>query len=204
MDLFAGAKKKQPKKAVKATNDKLRIEVDAKYFDKIKEVQKLEATLKAAKAKSEILKDELKEIGKEKWIENMEENDGANPGSFMLVVESGDETAQVMFLPTDKYIKIDADRAEELIEEYDEDIVTENTTYKFNATQLQKYGSVISGLISESEDIKESDKSKIIEADTAFTVAKGTVNKMKKFGDIETIVEEIRPIVMLKGAEVIK
>jgi hypothetical protein len=51
---------------------------------------------------------------------------GKNPGSVMLeYIKENDDTAQLMFVPTDKYITITASRAEELQEAYGEDIVEE-------------------------------------------------------------------------------
>jgi hypothetical protein len=42
---------------------------------------------------------------------------GKNPGSVMLeYIKENDDTAQLMFVPTDKYITITASRAEELQE----------------------------------------------------------------------------------------
>ena len=204
-DLFASAKKKGTVKKSAASKEKMRVEVAPEFFSTIEEISDLQSKAKAIKAKTDILMSELKEEGKSKWIDTMKEN-GKNPGSFMLATENeAGDIAQAMFVPKDAYIKIDEERAEELVENYGEEIVEEETTFKFNAKMLAKYGSVISQMIMESEDIKESDKAKIIEAETTYKVAKGTVEKLDKFGeDVETMVEEVRPIFAINKPEVIK
>ena len=48
------------------------------------------------------------------------------------------------------------------------------------------------------------DKEKIITAKTTFTVAKGTIDKLDKYGDVSEVMENVKPVVMLKNIEVIK
>ena len=115
---------------------------------------------------------------------------------------SGD-TAQAMFMVTDKYIKIDEPRAEQLKETYGDDIVAEETTFAFDAKMLEKYADVISELIENSNKIAEDDKAKLIVATTTHTVAKGTIDKLDKYGDVATMVQEVKPVVMMKNVEVI-
>ena len=45
-----------------------------------------------------------------------------------------------MFVPTDKYITINEDRAEELKDTYGDEIVEEKTTFSFDETMIEKYG----------------------------------------------------------------
>ena len=53
-------------------------------------------------------------------------------------------------------------------------------------------------------DISDSDKEKIIKASTAYSISKGTIDKMKFFGPIGEIMDEIKPVVSLKNVEVVK
>jgi len=205
MNLFAKAKKEQPKKEVKSTNDKVRVKPSGidqdELFDMIQEMDEIQKKEKALKAKFGMLGDEIKGLGKEEFAKLFNET-GVYPGSFMLEAEKEGDTAQVMFLPTDKYIKINKEQSDELKEEFDEDIVTEDTQYGFSKPMLEKYGEEISEAITNS-NIPDKDKSKIITATTNYSVAKGTIQKLKKYGDVETLVEKVRPVLMLKGAEVI-
>jgi hypothetical protein len=109
-----------------------------------------------------------------------------------------------MFVPTDGYIKISADRAEELRETYGEEVVEEKTTFGFDSTMIEKYGEILSRLIEESTEIAEKDKEKIITATTAFSVAKGTIDNLSKLGDVKEVMEAVKPIVALKNIEVVK
>ena len=202
-NLFAKAKSVAPK-TTKAKDEKVRIKIeDSSFFDKIQKLETLQDQMKVAKAKADMISDEVREVAKEKWAELYQKN-GKNPGSVMIESKSGLDTAQVMFIPQDKYITINAEKAETLREEYGDDIVEENTTFSFDDEMIQKYGEVLSALIENSDEIADDDKDKIIKAVTKFTVAKGTIDVMKNYGKVNEVMEAVRPVVMLKGPEVIK
>lgn len=204
MSLFTKAKKVAPKKTAKK-DEKVRIKIeDVSFFDKVQKLEQLNDTLKSAKAKADMISDEIKDLAKSEWA-NLYSVMGKNPGSVMLEhVNDLDDTAQVMFIPTDKYITINEDRAEELRETYGDEIVEEETTFSFDSAMIEKYGEVLSRLIEESGEIDEKDKERIIKATTKFSVAKGTLDVMAKYGDVESVMEDVRPVVSLKNVEVIK
>jgi hypothetical protein len=203
-NLFAKAKKMAPK-TTKAKDEKVRISIEDKtFFDKVTKLEQLQDTMKSSKAKADMISDELKDLGKEKWAELYAET-GKNPGSVMLEqINDVDDVAQLMFVPTDKYITINEERSEELQEIYGEDIVTEDTTFSFDSVMIEKYGEVLSRLIQESEEIAEKDKEKIIKATTKFSVAKGTIDNFKTYGDVSEVMESVRPVIALKNVEIIK
>ncbi len=204
-NLFNKAKKSATPKTTKAKDQKVRIKIeDASFFEKIEKLEQLNDTLKSAKAKADMISDEIKDLAKSEWTKLYGEM-GKNPGSVMLEhVNDLDDTAQVMFIPTDKYITINEERAEELRETYGEEIVEEETTFSFDSLMIEKYGEILSRLIEESGEISEEDKERIIKATTKFSVAKGTLDKMKEYGDIESVMEDVRPVVAIKNVEVIK
>jgi hypothetical protein len=204
-NLFNKAKKSAPAKSKKAKDEKVRIKIkDASFFDKVQKLEQLNDTMKSAKAKADMISDEIKDLAKSEWSKLYGEM-GKNPGSVMLEhVNELDDTAQVMFIPTDKYITINEERAEELRETYGEEIVEEETTFSFDSFMIEKYGEVLSRLIEESEEISENDKERIIKATTKFSVAKGTLDKMSEYGDVEFVMEDVKPVVALKNVEVIK
>ena len=150
-----------------------------------------------------MLADEVKDIAKDEFV-NLYESTGKYPGSFMIEAKDGLDIAQVMYVPTDRYKMINQSRADQLKDKYGNDIVTEDTTFAFNATLLAKYGEVISKLIVECDDIDTADKGKLITAKTKYSVAKGTIEKLDNYGDVEDMLNEVVPVVQLKGAEVIK
>lgn len=204
MSLFTKAKKTAPK-TKKAKDEKVRIRIeDASFFDKVQKLEQLNDTLKSAKAKADMINDEIRDISKSEWIKLYGETK-KNPGSiFVEAVNDLDDTAQVMFVPTDRYITINEERAEELRETYGDEIVEEETTFSFDSVMIEKYGEVLSKLIEESDEIDERDKERIIKATTKFSVAKGTLDKMIEYGDVESVMEDVKPVVALKNVEVIK
>lgn len=204
-NLFAKAKKSAPAKTTKAKDQKVRIAIeDESFFDKVSKLEQLNDTMKAAKAKADMISDELRDLGKSEWAKLYEQT-GKNPGSVMLEhVNSADDTAQLMFVPTDKYITITAERAEELQETYGEEIVEEKTVFSFDNEMIEKYGEILSRMIEESSEIAEKDKEKIIKATTAYSVAKGTIDDFKKYGEVSEMIEMVKPVVALKNVEVIK
>jgi hypothetical protein len=202
--LFDKAKKVAPKKTAKK-DDKVRVRLDnPDFFGKIEKLEQLNDTLKSAKAKADMISDEIRDISKSEWVKLYGETK-RNPGTiFVEAVNDLDDTAQVMFIPMDKYITINEERAEELRETYGDEIVEEETTFSFDSVMIEKYGEILSKLIEESDEIDEKDKERIIKATTKFSVAKGTLDKMVEYGDIELVMEDIKPVVSLKNVEVIK
>lgn len=203
--LFSKAKKAAPAKPAKAKEQKVRIPVDdPDFFEKVSKLEQLNDTMKSAKAKADLISDELKGIAKDKWVE-LYQDTKKNPESVMIVQENemGD-TAQFMFVPTDRYITINEERAEELKEEYGDEIVDEKTTFSFDDLMIEKYGEILSEMIENCDEIPDKDKEKIIKATTTYTVAKGTIDKFLVYGEAAELMETVKPVVALKNIEVIK
>jgi len=208
-NLFDKAKKSATPKTTKAKDEKVRVRVkDADFFEKIQTLETLQENMKRDKAQADMIADEIKEIGKVEWA-NVYNKTGKNPGSIMLEAKDGMDTAQTMFVPSDKYITINEDRANYLVETFGETAVEEKTTFAFDNEMVDKYGEVLSGLIESCDEISDEDKEKIIKAVTAYSVAKGTIDKLKDYSEdtdmeIVSIVEEVKPVIALKNVEVIK
>jgi translation elongation factor EF-G len=159
--------------------------------------------MKSAKAKADMISDELRDVAKTEWL-NQYERTNKNPESVMICQSQDDDTAQFMFIPMDKYITITEARADELQETYGAEIVEEETTFSFDSTMIEKYGEVLSMLIENCPDIDDKDKEKIIKATTKYSVAKGTIDNFAKYGDVIEVMEAVKPVVALKNIEVIK
>jgi hypothetical protein len=203
-NLFAKAKSTGAKGPKKAKDEKVRIKVkDASFFDQVQKLETLNDQMKSAKAKADMISDELRDVAKLEWAKYYDQT-GKNPGSVMLEQVVGEDTAQLMFVPSDKYITVTEERAEELRETYGEEIVEEETTFAFDSVMIEKYGEILSRLIEDSDEIDEDDKEKIIKATTKFSVAKGTIDKLKTYGDVEQVMESVKPVVSLKNIEVVK
>jgi hypothetical protein len=109
----------------------------------------------------------------------------------------------MMFIPVDRYIKIDHVRAQELIDKYGEDSVSEKTTYIMSTELVDKYGEIISDLIVKSKKIAEEDKAKLISANTDFSVASGMIQRLEDYSTHKMeIIEDIKPIFQLKNVKV--
>ena len=203
-NLFSKAKKSAPAKTTKAKDEKVRLVVeDPTFFSKVEKLEALNDQMKAAKAKADMISDELRDVAKTEWL-NQYEKTNKNPESVMICQSQDDDTAQFMFIPMDKYITITAERAEELQETFGEEIVEEETTFSFDSAMIEKYGEILSRLIEESDEIKDADKEKIIKATTKYSVAKGTIDKFSTYGDVNEVMEAVKPVVSLKNVEIIK
>jgi hypothetical protein len=203
-NLFQKAKKAAPATTKSAKDKKVRINVtDANFFTKIEKLEQLNDRMKSDKAQADMISDEIKDLAKTEWCQYYDKT-GKNPESVMIVQEVAGDTAQVMFIPTDKYITVTEARAEELRETYGEEIVEEETTFSFDSAMIEKYGEVLSMLIENCAEISEADREKIIKATTKYSVAKGTIDKLNQYGDVQEVMEAVKPVVALKNVEVIK
>lgn len=195
-NLFDKAKKSAP--ATKAKKEeKTKVVVAGKEFDSnLVTFTKLDKEIKEKTAEMNIAKESVKNVGKSEWIK-LYETLKRNPESFNLVSESG---ASVMMLASDKYLKADETRVSELTEKYGEGIVKENTVFSFNPDLLQKYGDVISKLIESCTEISDEDKENLIVAETAYEVAKGSIDGAITTGKgkVEEYIDDIKPIFSLK------
>jgi hypothetical protein len=201
-NLFSKAKSTAPKTSAKK-DEKVRINLnDSDFFNKVSMLESIQDRMKSDKAQADMLADEIKDLSKEEWV-RLYEKTGKNPGSIFVESIQDGQTAQVMFVPSDKYITLNPDRAEVLIDKYGQDIVEEKTTFSFDNDMIEKYGEILSNLIMNSRDISEGDKERIIKATSTYSVAKGTIDKMKFYGPINEIMDEVKPVVALKNVEVV-
>ena len=203
-NLFSKAKGKAETKTTSDKDKKVRIRIsDPNFFEKVTKLEVLQDRIKSDKASADIISDELRDTSKLEWAKLFEKT-GKNPGSVMLETSQGNDTAQLMMVPSDKYITITPDRADLLREEYGDTIIEEKTTFAFDNDMVDLYGEIISNLIESSNDISDEDKVKIIKAVTVFSIAKGTIDKLNDYGDVSEVMESVRPIISLKNIGVIK
>ena len=204
MSLFAKAKKTAAPVTKSAKDKKVRLQVtDPNFFAKVEKLEQINDRMKSDKAVADMISDELKDIAKAEWCEYYSQT-GKNPDSVMIVQEVGDDVSQLMLVPSDKYITVTEARAEELQETYGQEIITEETTFGFDPTMIEKYGEILSRLIEECGEISEKDKEKIITATTKYSVAKGTIDKLNQYGDVTEVMEAVKPVVALKNIEIVK
>lgn len=203
-NLFSKAKKLEPK-VKKSIDEKIRLTVeDSSFFDKVEKLSEFNDQIKYLKSKVDLFSDQIRDIAKKEWINHYDKTN-MNPGTVIVEHIRDNDVAQVMFVPSDKYITIDEVKADELREQYGEEIVEEETTFSFDSKMIEKYGEIISTLIENCDDIDKDDKDKIVKATTKFSVSKGTINKIKEYdNNVELMIENIKPVFSLKSVEIIK
>ena len=198
-NLFAKAKDTSVKTSAKK-NDKLTVIIKDDEFDKsLRKIVELTAQMDLMEAELSMAQGYVKEVGKDMFYDVYSKN-GSYPGSFIMATPSD---ASIMFIPTDKYIKCDMIRANELKDSYGDDIITEKTEFVFNADLLEKYGEIISDLIQNSPDIDVNDKDLLIKANTTISVSKGSIEKALTWGKgkISDFMRDIQPVFTLKSAK---
>jgi hypothetical protein len=196
MNLFAQATNTQATTKTKK-DDKLLVTVKDKKFDQdLNRFAELDSQIKELSAELDIVKSTVKDVCYDEFVKLYTDNK-RNPGSFNVTSETG---ARVMFLPTDKYLKIDKDRNDELVAEYGDNITEVDTEFGFNKAMLDKYAEVISRMITECEEIDDADKAKIITAKTTYKVKSGSIDDAFTTGkgDVENYLEDLNIVSQLK------
>ena len=193
VDAFASAKART--KTSSSKSDKTVVEVKG-LEKKLLEHQWLSGEQANLKTQIDIVKDELKQIGLEKYVELYKKNK-SNPNTFLLK----DGEGCVMFMPTDGYVKIkEESRAEELIEKYGEDAVTIEEQYAFDSVILERNFEAIQKLIKETKTISEEDKRYLFKRTVEYKIAKGTIDKLYQYGSkMASVIDDIQPVIALKN-----
>lgn len=185
--------------------DKRTIEVDDNwFFDDVKKYQELQKRMSSDKEEADAINEKLKNLAKEKWIE-LYTSEKSNPGTVIVEQNILDDISRLMLVPTEKYVTLNQKNVGKIMDKYGNDMVETSTTYSFNNDIIVKYSKVITKFIKESEDIDEDDKKKLIQANTTYSIKKGTIDKFTDFEDVEVteILEDLKPVFQLKNVEII-
>ena len=208
-NLFNKAKSKSTDNKTSKSKDKSHV---IPKFDSAAEKAEFHAKLvKLATLKQQIDKLEaeitdadsyIRELGMSEFS-NLIERTGKRESSFIMASEEG---ASVMVVVQDKYKSINEERANYLKETYGEEMVDENTEFKFNNEVLERNQEIISELIENCGKISNQDKENLIVGVTKYSVKKGLIDsiyklsKDKKVG-VTTLLAEIEPQLQLKSAK---
>lgn len=197
-NLFDKAKENGTSKTKVEKHEVIEMPQFSKQLEKLANIDAQMAELQATR---DLIDSEIREAGKETMI-SLYEKKGSFPGTLKIV--AGEKS--FLFITSDKYLKVDKERYEELVEMFGPEVVEEKTKYFFNNAILEKYQEVISDMILKSKKIADADKAKLIESETTYTIKKGLINELgtlgKKFkADVKKMVEEIRPIFNVKMTE---
>lgn len=187
-NLFAAATARTTKKAT--STDKVRVEVSDEMNAKIQRLLEVRAEYENLEAEKKMLEGEVKESASEKWAAMFEEQ-GVRPASFFY----GD----IMVLPIDKYLTIDADRADELERKYP-NITTCTEEFVFNPVLLQKYQQQISDALM-AADIPAMEKAQLVQVSRKYSIVKGALDRLKTWGRVSEVMAAVSPIIQLKGGK---
>jgi len=206
-NLFQKAVKKGKSKSAAKSDKEVIIIKDKQFHTNLTQMVNLNKKISALSAEAKTIDGELRERGLDEFTKLYDET-GKFPGSIQI--EARDKTKPAAcydFIPVDRYIKIDEERAGELEEQYGEEIITTDVKFSMDSKLVEKYGDTLSSLIEESDEIDDEDKDKLIAAVVSFTVKKGTI---KELGDYtskrittEEVLEDIRPVYMLKNIKIV-
>jgi hypothetical protein len=170
----------------------------SKGFEKdLERMAEIDAKMAELKAEKETLDSGVREEAKSAMIK-LYSSKNAFPGTLKVIAG----TRSFLFITSDKYITIDEEGAKELIKKYGKEIVTETTVFTLDSQMVEKYSQVLSDLITNSKKISSEDKEKLIKSTTTWSVAKGTIEKLRntfaKF-NLSNVLEDIRPIFSVKA-----
>lgn len=196
-NLFAAAKTAAPAKPAKAQKEVVKIDSIASDLERLAQVQE---QIDALTAEAKLLTETVKTESINAFVD-LYEKKASYPGSFEI--EAG--KASMLFIPMDKYITINEERAAELSSKYGIDMVEEQTTYTMDAALVEKYGEEISNLIMKSKKISDEDKLKLIGANVKYAVKKGTISVITdKFSDfgVDEVVMDIKPVFSMKNVKI--
>lgn len=194
----------------------------SELFDLIKDFDELGKENKKLTTKVNGIKEKLRKIGLDEYLNKYQE-DGENPGSILIEAksskneddfdfddidtdDSGTNIGQYLFVPQDRYITIKTEKeANDITDKYG-DIIDRSILYSIDPKMLDKYASVISELIENSDDIEHEDKGKLFISTETYSIKKGTIDNLNlsKDEDIKDVFESIKPVVSIKDAKIIK
>lgn len=198
-NLFAAAKAQGATAAPAAKNQKETVNIKS-IASELERLAQVQEQIDSLTAEAKLLTEVVKTESVNAFI-GLYEKKGSYPGSFNI--EAG--TASMLFIPNDKYISLNEERAEELQSKYGAEIIEETTTYTMDASLIEKYGEEISNLILKSKKITDEDKPKLIGATTKYSVKKGTISTITdKFSDfgVDEVVGDIKPVFQMKNVKV--
>lgn len=187
INLFAMPKAKQSTK----TKEKQTFRADI-LADKISQFMALKDQIEAATGQIKMLEGDIKDIGRELFLKEYRKGK-VKPESFKIEDKTG---ASCLFICMDKYTTVDETKAE-VLRNFD-GLLEEKQTFKINSELVEKYAETLSELILKSKKISDEDKANLIQGELAYSVKKGSIDRLMQYDNPDMVFELINPIVSLK------
>ena len=185
-NLFASAKKVETKKENKSKIQSL--PVTPELEQPLKDYVEAKAECNNWETKKGIAEGFIKEKGKEIYLAEYKKQ-SRNIGSFKL--------DEVTLSVQDRYAKIDEQFAGVIKSEFP-DVIEETTEYLFNQEILKKNITKISDALQKA-DIPEEELALLIEAKVVYSVKKGTIGTLAKYGEkMNDLFLAISPIISMR------
>lgn len=195
--LFGSAKVQTP--SASKTKEKNTIILDENRFPNIGETMNDfihgNLLLKQTEAEVKMCHSQIIEAGKQVFIEECI-NGRRYSGSFNLATTNG---AKVMFVPMDKYTKVEADKFDYLVSKYGADYVKEKTEYSFNSEVLERNQEILEQLIMNCDQISDYDKANLLTAKVSYEVKKGSIELLHNFANPTEALNDFSPIFSIKN-----
>ena len=176
------AVKKDEKEIIKVTDNEVSSAIDTFVAKK--------AEMDAAETAMNMASGIIKEAAKKIWIDDMTRTTRSKE-SFILASKTDKST---LFVVTDAYKRanLDEERIAFLQEKFGEEIIQTENKFVINPELIDTYGEILCKMIKESKEIKEEDKTALIQLEQKHVIAKGTIDRMATIAkDSKTTVEEV-------------
>src|SRR5436190_7709884 len=182
-NLFAAAKKVEPRKAAKEKLEVVIKEAEHEGFSaKLKKLSDLKHTVSEAETEIETLEQDVKAVGVQEFIRLYEEKK-VRPESFHLAGEKG---GKFLVIVMDKYAMVPDDtRAAELRAAYGDEVVYTNTEYKFDNVLLAKHMDAISEAIMNIRSMTSEEKQNLFAVTEKHYIAKGSIERYMQYNEEE-------------------
>lgn len=195
-------------------DERISVNIGGDVFDKkLKELDVLNADVAVKEAKIATLKEDIKQIGMEKWID-VYKNKAKNPESIDLVSSKGNMILygvqrkytvkcddKVMLALNTKYADMLAKK--KTVDVPQPKLVTENKEYIIKDGFIEKYATVLSKLISECKDIKPEDKN-FLKVKKSYTVDKDAIDWMIDSGvEATEYITDLSPVQFVKEPKIV-
>lgn len=168
------------------------------FSKKLKMFNDLKLEIKNKTAEQKSIEGDIKATALEEYVK-LYTSMKRNPESIKVESDAGDK---VMFIVAKKYSgAVDEERADDLRERYGDAIVEETSELIMNNKLLNKYSDKLEELIMSADFMTEDEKEDLFVDKVTFKITPDAINEAFTVGngDVEELISETNPVMMLKA-----